>query len=200
MTAVPAPRRALSLPGRGQGDEPEWPVLLTVAVALALGMLVQATLGSPTRRAEAQGVSFSYPASWSTTRIEGAVLGVRDVFGGSPTPQVSVHHVGTADPATAAATWMVGLAERHLAFHVATTRSESVNGRPATRIEYTYVVARAGSPPVLMRGIDTIASTGDRSFALSFAAPSERFDELVAPRLPRLSSTFDDIRSSWRLP
>lgn len=203
MTAMASAGRGFALPGRGRDEEPEWTVLATVGVALMLGLLVQATLAGATRSAEADGVSLSYPAKWTTVREPGAVLAARDLFGGASTARVSVHEVGTAGPAdagTAMAGWTVRLAERHLGFHVIDTRRESVNGRPAMQIEYVYVVAPSASAPVLMRGIDTVASSGGRSYALSFVAPAYRFEGLASRRLPRLSSTFRDILASWRLP
>ncbi len=203
MTAATPTRRGFALPGRGRGEEPEWTVLLTVAIALVLGLLVQATVTGASRRADVAGMSLSYPAKWSSVSETGALLSARDLFGGAATPRVSVYEVNTAeraDAGTVTGAWTVALAERHLGFHASATRRENLDGRAVTQIEYVYVVAQAGSAPVLMRGIDTIASAGGKSYALSFVAPSDRFDDLATRRFPRFSSTFHDILASWRLP
>jgi hypothetical protein len=148
-------------------------------------------------------MSLSYPAKWSSVREAGALFSAREIFGGASAAQVSLHEVDTAeraDTGTAAGAWTVGLAERHLGFNATTTRRGDLDGRMVTQIEYVYVIAQAGFPPVLMRGIDTIATAGGRSYALSFVAPSDRFDDLATRRFPRFSSTLHDILASWRLP
>ena len=137
------------------------------------------------------------------TTEPGALFSARDLFGGAATARVSVYEVDAAegaDAGTAAGAWTVELAERHLGFHATTTRRESVNGRAVTQIEYAYAVAQPRSAPVLMRGIDIVATAAGRSYALSFVAPSDRFDDLATRRFPRFSSTFHDILTSWRLP
>ncbi len=197
------PRRGFALPGRGKGEEPEWTVLLTVAVALLLGTLLMATVSGASRGATVAGMTLSYPAKWSTLKEPGALFAARDLFAGAAAARVSVHEVPTAENAemgTATGAWSVALAERHLGFHASATTRETLNGRAVTQVAYAYVLAQAGSAPVLMRGIDTIASAGGKWYALSFVAPSDRFDELATRRLPRFSSTFHDIVGSWRLP
>lgn len=202
MNAATPARRGFTLPGYGSGEEPEWTVLLTVAIALVLGVLVQTAVTSASRQADVAGMSLSYPAKWSSVREAGTLFSARDIFGGNSAAKVSLYAVDTAagaDTATAAGAWTVALAERYLGFHATTTHRESLDGRTVTQIEYVYVVAQTGSAPVLMRGIDTIATAGDTSYALSFVAPTDRFDDLATRRFPRFSSTFHDILASWRL-
>lgn len=203
MTAIAPARRGFALPGRGRGEEPEWTVLLTVAIALLLGLVVQAAVTGASTRVDVSGMSLSYPAKWAGVRDPGALFSARDLFGGATSARVSVYEVGTTvdgDAGTAAGGWTVGLADRHLGYHTIGTRRESVGGRAATQIEYVYIQTRAGSAPVLMRGIDTVATAGGKAYALSFVAPSERFDELATRQFPRFGSTFHGILASWKLP
>jgi hypothetical protein len=201
MSATAQARRGFALPGRGTGEEPGWTVLLTVAVALVLGMLVQAAAMGASRGASVSGMTLSYPAKWSTVSQAGTLFAARDLFGGAATARVSVAQVGdTDDVGVGASARSVALADQLLAFHVDTTQRITHQGREAAQIEYTYVVAQAGSAPVLMHGIDTVAASGGKTYVLSFVAPADQFADLATRRLPRLSSTFHDILDSWRLP
>ncbi|MEK7863238.1 MAG: hypothetical protein AAB295_08245 [Chloroflexota bacterium] len=201
MSAAAPARRGFRLPGYGTGEEPEWTVLATVAIALILGILVQNAVMGASRTVQVQGITLSYPANWGSARDAGTLFAARDRFGGAASASVSVAPVTeTADVGTATSARTVALADRLVGFHTESTRRVTLGGRAAAQLEYAYVVAQTGSAPVLMRGIDTIASSGGKTYVLSFVAPAERFDELTAARLPRLSSTYDDILGSWRLP
>lgn len=203
MTGAAPARRGFALPGRGRGGEPEWTVLATVAIALVLGLILQATVTGASTRVDVAGMSLSYPAKWSVATEAGVLFSARDLFGGAATPRVSVYEVGPTEDGeagTAAGAWSVALAERHLGYHTLGTRRETFGGRPATQIEYVYLQTLSGSAPVLMRGIDTVATSGGKSYALSFVAPSERFDELATRQFPRFGSIFHGILASWKLP
>ena len=201
MSAAAPARRGLVLPGYGTGEEPEWTVLLTVAIALVLGMIVQASVLGASRTTSVAGMSLSYPATWSSVRETGALFAARDLFGGPSSARVSLAPVTeTADIGTAASARTVALADQLLGFHTESTRRVTIGGRAATQIAYVYVVAQAGSAPALMRGIDTVTASAGKTYVLSFVAPADRIDELTAARLPRLTSTYDAILGSWRLP
>lgn len=201
MSATAPARRGFTLPGYGTGEEPEWTVLLTVAIALLLGILLQNSVMGAGRSASAGGMTLSYPATWTNAREAGTILAARDRFSGPAGARVSIAAVAeTADIATATSARTVALADQLLGFHTESTRRVTLGGREAAQLEYAYVVAQADAAPVLMRGIDTIAASGGKTYVLSFVAPADRFGDLTTVRLPRLSSTYDDILRSWRLP
>ena len=201
MSATAAARRGFTLPGQGTGEEPEWTVLATLAVALLLGLVLQAAVTGASRTASVSGMSLSYPAKWSTVREAGTLFTARDLLGGTSTARVALAELtDTADIGRGASTRSVALADQLLGFHIASTHRETVNGRETAQIEYVYVIAQAGSAPVLMRGIDTVAASGGKTYVLSFVAPYKDFGDLATRRLPRMSSTFHDILDSWRLP
>ena len=54
--------------------------------------------------------------------------------------------------------------------------------------------------PSLMRATDTLVESRDRFYVLTLAAESGEYNAMSMPRFPRLQSTFDAIRASWRVP
>ena len=203
---------SLALPGRGRHDEPEWTVLLTVAIALTLGLLLQGAVLGRTNTAEtASGIVLSYPASWVRTSEAGALITAADLNRGGPFgARVSVREVPKADlqgvgdsPAGAATAWSLARGQNLVGYRVLGIEPGTANGREAANVEYAYLASAAQGAdgmPALMRAIDTLVAGGDRYYILTFAAEAHEFASLTSQQFPRFRSVRDDVLRSWRLP
>ena len=67
---------------REGGDEPEWVVWLTVAVALVLGFFLMYFVTNQTGTATAGNTTLSYPSTWVPATEKGAAFAVADTKGG----------------------------------------------------------------------------------------------------------------------
>lgn len=200
----------MALPGRSRGEEPEWVVLLTVAVALALGSLMQMVVTSQTERATVGSMSVDYPARWAQVREEGAAFAATDLLGrGAFGPRVVLWEVGRAEllpagtvtgdePALAelAGAWALRRGQTLPAYRPLGSQRTTVQAREALKISYAYVSdgTRAGARgvPKVMQAVDTLVLAGDRLLVLTFAAESGEFADL--------GDQHERLLASWRLP
>lgn len=215
-------RRTIPLFGRGRTEEPEWPVLLTVAVALLFGALVAilATSGTTTARSGDPTASYAnggdmviaFPDTWVQSASPGAAIAAVDYDrGGIFGARVSVRRLPKEELAAssevvvgdAAAAWVLRQSEALTAYRILDLAPTTVRGRDAVRIEYAYLDegpggATSGALPGLMRGADTIVDAGDSYAILTLASETGEWRGLTRRRFPRLRSIQDQIVASWR--
>jgi hypothetical protein len=192
----------------GTADEPEWPVLVTVVLALVLGSILQIAVTSATSVVSNDGVSVAVPASWTTFDEEGALVAARDASGGPTTARVVVtalaRTAATAEGGAKAAADQrsLQLADAVPSYRSIGARTLTVGGRAAAQLDYVMLARdRDGVVlPVLMRARDTIVPSGDRFLVLTFATESTRWRDLTEASFPRATSVFGTIRDSWRVP
>lgn len=200
----------LALPGRGRAEEPEWVVILTVAVALAIGWAVQTAVVSRTQAASVGAMGIAYPDRWVQIREEGAAFAAADLLGGGAFgPRVSLWEVATrellpegmateTEPTLAdlAGAWALKGGERLSAYRPLKSERTPVQGREAIKISYAYVSdgtqAGARGVPRVMQAADTVVLAGDRLLVLTFAAESSQFADL--------GEQHQRLLASWRLP
>lgn len=200
--------RRISLPGHGRRGEPEWPVLLTLAAALTLGLLVQLAATSRTEALTADGISVNVPPGWIATREEGAVIAARDLSEGDLGVRLSVYAVGRAELAPASEAgidvvsdaWSLRLGILHPeALQLVRQYPDRAAGREARTIEYAYLTRSRDGRPVLMRASDTLVAGVELVYVLTFATPSERFAQATEPQFPLFRSLRADVVGSWRI-
>ncbi|MDO8673897.1 MAG: hypothetical protein Q7O66_21000 [Dehalococcoidia bacterium] len=198
----------LAILGRGRTQEPEWAVLLTVAVALALGWLVQMSVAGRTFTTSAAGMTITYPVGWMEVSEEGAAFAAVNLGAGIFGPRVGIRQIakdelvvagGSANLSLAdiSTAWSVRRAVELSAYRVLKLEAIQLHGREAVSIRYAFLAeGRAGAAsntlPVVMQGTDTIMAGGDQFHILTFACQSDKFDGLAGLR--------QSLLNSWRVP
>lgn len=203
-------RRPGPLWGLGRAEEPEWTVLLTLAIALLFGWLTQACALGRADSVAVAGMTLAYPAGWLQVREEGAAFAASDLAGkGAFAPRVILWGMASQDlvPASLtadtgpslgelAAAWSLRLSGRLPAYRPLKSERTSVQGREAIRISYAYVSdgtqAGARTVPRVMQAVDTLVLGGNTLLVLSFAADSRDFDDTTGQH--------ERLLASWRLP
>jgi hypothetical protein len=179
-------------------------VAIVVAIAL-LGALVlrgQVEGRTATFQDKSSGFSMSYPATWgSASTLKELLVKVEDQRTDSAfKTSLSVEKRGldTQSPPT-----LQQLVDRRVAqqgtltaFHLLSSREETVAGAKAMRQEYAYVVqpidqTRRDSVPVVVHAVDYIVVTKNNAFYITLAAPDSSFDGA--------SNTMNDIIRSVKL-
>src|SRR5688572_2305257 len=90
-------RRRIVLPGHGR-EEPEWPVIATVVLAILVGIAIHSLVVGRVKTFSAENVTLNYPATWNQARDRGALFAASDLSGGGLSgSRVSVHKVPRAD-------------------------------------------------------------------------------------------------------
>lgn len=196
----------------GRRDESEWAVLLTVAVALVIGLVIQGLALGRMARATVGSNTLSYPASWVRTTENGALFAAADLNRGGlfgarvsvlevPNQEILPNESGPVDAGTA---WSLARGAGLVGYRVLGIEERTVGGRPAARVEYAYLAdspqgSASGAMPALMRAVDTVVAGDGRYHVLSFAAESGEFPRLVGGQFPRFRSVYEDVLASWRI-
>ena len=152
---------------------------------------------------KASGFSISYPATWgAAATLKELMLKVEDQRTDSAfKTSLAVERRGLdlQSPPT-----LQELVDRRVAqqgtltaFHLLSSRAETVAGAKAMRQEYAYVVqpidqSRRASVPVVVHAVDYIVITKNNAFFITLAAPEGAFDEA--------SGVLDDIIESVKAP
>jgi hypothetical protein len=177
---------------RLRGEEPEWVVVLTLAVALAIGWFLMATVTGRSHTATAGAVSLAYPAGWAQVKEEGASFAATDLKSGVFGARVSTREVpksqlvATASAASTmslsdlAGAWSLRRGVDLSAYRVLKTERTQLRGREAVTVTYAYLAeGRQGAAsrivPRVMQGTDTLVAGKDQLFILSFAIESGEF-------------------------
>lgn len=200
----------VGLRGRGRAEEPEWIVILTVAIALLIGWFIQASVVNRMETASAGNISISYPASWTRASEEGALLSASDRMGsGTFGPRISLRQVpradlvptnsGSAAPSIAdvASAWSIQRGTGLVGYRVLKIERKTLGGREAVDVTYAYLaeggLGAAGTVlPQVMQAVDTLIATGDQIDILTFATAGDEF--------ARSSDLHQRVLASWRLP
>jgi hypothetical protein len=198
---------SIAVPWRGRTQEPEWPVLLTVAVALLLGWLIQSAVLGRMQTAAVGSSSVTYPARWVATTESGAAFAAADLnFGGIFAPRVSVRQVAKSElmppeglPAArewslvdAATAWSVQRGAELAGYRILAIERTQVQGQEAARVEFAYLAeapqgSASGVLPAVMHAVDTLVTSGEQVHILTFAAEKGEFARLAGLRQRLLS-------------
>ena len=180
-------------------------VALVVAVALLGGLLLhnQSVGRTAAFQDKASGFSISYPATWGAAEtLKELMLKVEDQRTDSAfktSLAVEKRGLDLQSPPT-----LQQLVDRRvaqqgtlIAFHLLSSREETVAGAKAMRQEYAYVVqpidqSRRASVPVVVHAVDYIVITKANAYFITLAAPEGSFDAA--------SGTFDEIIESVKAP
>ena len=180
-------------------------VALVVAAALLAGLVLRGQIvgRTATFQDKASGFSISYPATWgASASLKELMLKVEDQRTDSAfktSLAVEKRGLDVQSPPT-----LQQLVDRRVAqqgtlsaFHLLSSRVETVAGAKAMRQEYAYVVqpidqSRRASVPVVVHAVDYIVITKNNAFFITLAAPEGAFDEA--------SGVLDDIIETVKVP
>ena len=174
---------------RSLGDrDSEWAVIAVTVLALLAGALLRARVEGQTRALSTDGVSAEVPARWiaAVSTDDGALLQARATSGVFPTTyRVEAFPLAddaTLDDAFVARTLQLG--SELTAFNVLESVGASVNGRPAIKISFAYVVSDANvqreNVPASVRGDEYIFLDGHgRALAVQFATESDSYERAL---------------------
>lgn len=171
-------------------DEPEWPVWLTVVVALALGALLYRSVTERAVEAPYAGGRLSVPAAWlpatdaaadlALVAVGGRAHGARAAVRTVPRAALFADSTGGGDTLEdAARAWSMSRGRGLTGYRVlALEPAEGPEGRPAQRMTYAYLEEPAGSGglPTLVRADDVVVEAGVAYQVLTVSAPSDAFD------------------------
>lgn len=194
------------LPGQGEHEEPEWVVWLTVAVALALGLLLYFVVAQQSTVAAAGSSTLTHPAGWTKYNEKGSLFAVADSARGGPfatrvvvrqVAQSDILRIKDAQLTDVATAWSFDRKAGLVGYRMLNKSTTRLQGRDAAQIEYAYLMdapggAAPGGMPALMRAVDTIIASGDQYYILTFAAEQSEY--------PRLDAVRQQILDSWRVP
>jgi hypothetical protein len=175
------------------GEEPEWIVVATVVLALALGGVLMAVATTRATSASLGAMHWRYPAAWGQeeaaatawsasglgTATYGAVTVLRDLDPAAPVSLDDLVAQRGFDQAGA-----------HALYRVLATERTKVGGRSAVALRYAYVRDNAaigvGALPVVVEGEDYIIPYQGRVYLLTLEAEADAlagqqpaFDRLV---------------------
>lgn len=174
---------------RSLGDRySEWAVIAVTAIALLAGALIRASVEGQTRQLSADGVSAEVPVRWiaAASTDGGALLQARATSGVFPTiyriEAFPLADDATLDDAFVARTLQLG--SELTAFNVLESAGASVNGRPAIKVSFAYVVSdpnvQRENVPTSVRGDEYIFLDGHgRALAVQFAAESDNYERAL---------------------
>lgn len=153
-------------------QEPEWLVVVTVILGVALGVFVlnrslNATVAAPSN-------ALRYPAGWAEATVEGSTFAVEDRTNPPFGARVSLHELplrqvlnDTQTLEDAAAGWSITRGQGVEGYRVLGLNTATVNGRPAMQVEWAAFAnppegQAAGALPAVLHGLDTlVTTTGD---------------------------------------
>lgn len=189
---------------RSRGQEPEWLVVLTVALAVILGLALQYAVSVRSLSASVGSTTLSYPAGWVRTSEEGAQFAAADLNrGGAYAPRVSVREFAKTDlvPLSgdlyeAALNWSVQKGENLVGYRVLDIQPVTLAGRPAYNIETAYLMDDAlgsgtNNVPGLMHAVDTVVESRDKYYVLNFATEQTQF--------ARQRDLHNTLLAGWRI-
>ncbi len=126
------------------------------AVMVIIGGLIGNGIANGTTSFNAQGVSGSYPSTYSLAKPQGEILRAVDTVG---TGAQFVINASTATDAAGAATQLAGSrATAYSVYKVLSSGTATVNGQQAVTQRFAYVDANGltGAAPVVYQGVDYI--------------------------------------------
>ncbi|MFN8457945.1 MAG: hypothetical protein U0401_25390 [Anaerolineae bacterium] len=192
MTSTPM-AQSISAIKTAKREEPEWVVVVVVAIALLLGWLLKTSIESRTDAFNGAGVSLSYPAAWlrePNPAEEGLVFQASDLRSGSLF-RTNVALRMAAPPANLAAsedkltsavtTWTFGRSQVLDNYRILATETAQVGGQPAGRVVYTFVNEPIANPyrwalPVVVEAVDYVFLHQGQVYVLTLAADGNRFE------------------------
>jgi hypothetical protein len=179
-------------------SEPEWAVVLVVAVALVAGWLLKTSVESSTLQFSSPDLSLNYPSGWLTEINPEAGI----IFSASDTRPDSLYRsnftvqMSDALPALpeksqgieidkltpAITAWSFQRGQELGAFRVLGTEPTVIGGRQGAVLHYAFVSDPIASPfrqalPVVVEAADYLIPTGDRMLILTAAGDGKRFVE-----------------------
>ena len=168
-------------------------VALVVIVALALGLALRYSLESRTATYQDKNFPFSisYPATWTNVAANKNLLldveNPRSAGAFKTTLEVDARGLDPSSPVT-----LQQLVDRRVqdnskltAYHLISTREDTVGGAKANRVEYAYVVqpidqARRASLPVVVHAVNYVVVTKANVYYITLAAPDEEYADASA--------------------
>lgn len=196
-----------AIAGRGESEEPEWTVWLTVLICLLIGWVIMTTVtGRTDLVADDAGNAVRVPATWVKTSEDGALLGAADLTAGAYGSRVSVRQAARADLLpersgdqleAAASNWTLIRSQELEGYRVLEIQTTSLQGRPAVTVEYAYLTdppegLASGAMPALMHAVDTIVASGE-GFAILTVATDQTSDD-------SLTALVSAMQSGWQVP
>lgn len=185
------------------GEEPEFMVWVTVAVALVLGFFLMFFITNQTSTVTAGTTTISYPSTWVAATQKGAVFAVADTKGGGVFgDRVAVYQLAKTDLlpgqgglTEAAGNWSLQQQKSRVGYRSLSIDTTKVQDKDAVTVEDAYLLDSpygASSLPALMHGYDTVVQSGDNFYVLTFATAD--------PDNDHAKSMNDKLVSSWRVP
>jgi hypothetical protein len=188
---------------REGGDEPEFMVWITVAVALVLGFFLMFYVTNQTNSVTVGNTTISYPSTWVADNAKGAALAVADTKGGGVFgDRAAVYQYpktallpGQGGLTEAAGNWSLQQQTSRVGYRSLAIDTTKVQGKDGVTVEYAYLMDSpygASAMPALMHGYATIVQSGDNFYVLTYATAD--------PDNSRAKSMNDKLVSSWRVP
>ncbi|MFQ5612721.1 MAG: hypothetical protein ACE5H9_11375 [Anaerolineae bacterium] len=166
-------------------EEPEWIVWALVIVLLVAGLLVKNAVQGRTESFSADGVSLSYPATWTRLTGPDQLLFAGDPFSSAQAPtgvivrQMPLAEMGRnlSSLSDLALAWTTRQGRELQAFRSLSVEPTTVNGQEAVMVEYAYVPqGGAGRAPAVARARDYLLRQGDALTIITLAADANAFE------------------------
>lgn len=168
------------------GEEPEWLVVATALVALALGWVLMVAVTTRTSPARLDGVSWRYPAGWTTGQASEGEFSAGAL--GSRT-RLAVGVLRELDPAAPVALEDLvaqrgfDQAQALAMYRTLSSERTTLGGKAATALHYAYVADEGlipGALPTVVEGVEYLVPHGPRVYRLSLEAPADERAESEA--------------------
>jgi len=185
-------------------EEPEWPVVALVLLALLLGAVLAIAVRGQVRTVSADGITISYPATWSSAvalpaDADGALVNAGEMSGRATLSLRVLRQLDPAKPVSMdalIAQRSFDRAQAETMYRVLSSADAQVGGKDAVAVTYAYVneprtTAYQSSLPVVMEGVDYILVHNGKVYVLTMEAPAAEFESR--------SATFARIARSVRL-
>jgi hypothetical protein len=176
-----------------RSEEPEWIVLVVVAVALLAGWFLKLSVEGQTETFSDGTISLSYPTTWLREPAlpgEALVMKASDLHSTSLyRPNIAIH-LTQAAPALPGAddrltptvtTWTFGNSQKLSHYRVLATEKVEIASQPAIKIDYTYISEPIASPyrralPVVVEAVDYVILNQDQAYVVTLAADAQDFE------------------------
>jgi len=170
------------------GEEPEWIVVALVIVALLGGVALMAGVRGQTAAVEVDGITLSYPATWSSAGIvsargEGVLVHVGEMGGRASLALSVLRELDPAKPASMdalVAQRVFDRGQREAMYRVLSSAPAEVGDTKGVAVSYAYVIdpqatAYQSALPVVMEGIDYIVPHAGKVYVLTLEAPADAY-------------------------
>ncbi len=176
------------------GEEPEWIVVATLAVALILGAVLMASVTGQATTTSVDGMSLSYPADWMQGSGEGVLLKVNELGSEASLTVQILRELDPANPVSMddlVAQRGFDQTQRVKMYRVLSSEQAELGGKKAVAVTYAYVIDPAGSAyqsvlPMVIEGVDYIVPHNGKAYLITletnaedFAAHEKTFDRIL---------------------